>query len=849
MGKYINIKNNLIKFLLIVIGVLFSINSIGQETVIDLDYTNPQEYVIGGISISGADNLSKSTLIQISELEIGETIIIPGNKIKKAIKKLWDQGLFSNISIDVIDVVENNIFLTIYLKEHVRLSKFKFEGKIRKSEISDLKEKLRLMRGKILTKNLITNCINTIKAYYIEKGYLYINVKDSVYTDTTITKSDILVFNIEKGKKIKIKKINITGRSKILNTEKRIWNNKDSIYAISNYRIKKIFEETKEKKWWRIFKSSKFIESNYEAEKKSLIAKYNEKGYRDARILNDSIYKNNDNTISIEVNLIEGEVYTFGKITWIGNTIYDNETLTKILKIKQGDIFNQSILDSRISGGVEGKDISSLYMDDGYLFFRAHPIEISTENNEIDFQIRIKEGEQARINKVSVTGNTKTNDHVIMREIRTRPGDLFKRNEVIRSQRELAQLQYFDPEQFDVQINPDPVQNSVDITYQVAEKSTDQINLQGGWGGGYIVGSLGLRFTNFSSSRILKKNAWDPIPAGDGQTLSLSASSNGRYYQSYNISFVEPWLGGKKPNSFSISAYRSLYSLSGSSNSQSQSTELLGGSIGLGKRLKYPDDYFTLYNGISIQHYKLENSTNFIFQDGMSNNISYTIRLGRNSVDQLVFPRSGSNISLSLKATPPYSILNPVDNYANLTSQEKYAWIEYYKWKFKSAWFSAFTAKLVLNTNIEMGLLGSYNDDLGLSPFERFYVGGDGLSGMGAMFDGREMISLRGYNNNSISPITGASIYNKYTTELRYALSLNPSSTVYILSFLEAGNAWDNYDYFNPFGVKRSAGFGIRIMLPMIGMMGVDYGWGFDNIPNNPNANGGQFHFSIGQQF
>ena len=435
-----------------------------------------------------------------------------------------------------------------------------------------------------------------------------------------------------------------------------------------------------------------------------------------------------------------------------------------------------------------------------------------------------------------------------MREIRTKPGNLFKRSEIMRTQRELAQLQYFDPESFDVKIDPDPSKNKVDITYILAEKSSDQIQLQGGWGAGRVVGSLGLTFNNFSTKNIFNKKVGNPLPSGDGQRLSLTASSNGIYYQQYRMSFVEPWLGNKKPNSLSISLYKSITS-NGQTGENRQAVELTGFTIGLGQRLKYPDDYFTIYNGVNFQQYELINSQSFFsFSNGFSNNINYEVRLGRNSIDQLVFPRSGSNFSLSLKLTPPYSMFEKKD-YNSIRDQEKFKWIEYYKWNFKSAWYSSFTEKLVLNTKLEMGLLGAYNNQLGIAPFERFYVGGDGLSGMGMVYDGRELISLRGYQNNSVSSETGASIYNKYVTELRYAISLNPASTVYILGFLEAGNAWDKFDDFNPFSVKRSAGIGVRIMLPMIGMMGVDYGWGFDDIPAIPNANGGQFHFSMGQQF
>ena len=719
---------------------------------------------------------------------------------------------------------------------------------LRNLDISSLKEDLKLIRGKVLSENLLNNSTNIIKNYYINKGFYNIQVGYITSNDPKTKNSKDLTFSINKGKKVKIKEINIYGRKKITNN-KSFFNTKDSVYSISNNRIRKSMKETKKKNLWRFWKASKFILENYENDKLNLITEYNKNGYRDAKIKHDTVITTNDNKISINITLQEGETYQFGDISFAGNTIYSTDQLKNQLGIEKGDIFDQSILDSRISGGFDGGDISSLYLDDGYLFFNANPVETSINNNQIDFEVRIYEGEQARINKVLLRGNSKTNDHVIMRELRTRPGNLFKRSEIMRSQRELAQMQYFDPEKFDVKVDPDPKRNEVDITYIVEEKSSDQIQLQGGWGAGRIVGQLGLTFNNFSTKNVFKLDKWTPLPSGDGQRLSLSASSNGIYYQNYRISFTEPWLGGKKPNSLTISLSKSISS-NGQDGDMRQAVEITSLSLGLGKRLKYPDDYFTLYNGITFQQYKLINSQSFFsFSDGFSNNISYSLNIGRNSVDQLIFPRRGSNFLLSLKLTPPYSSFDNIDDYSILTDQEKYSWIEYYKWKFKSSWFSSFTEKLVINTRVEMGLLGAYNNDIGVAPFERFYVGGDGMSGMGYQFDGRELISLRGYNNNSISPQTGGTIYNKYTTEIRYAISLNPASTVYALAFLEAGNAWDSFENYNPFLVKRSAGFGVRLMLPMIGLMGLDYGWGLDDILNNPNANGGQFHFSIGQQF
>ena len=813
-----------------------------------IEYSNPSEYIIGGVTISGTKYLDHSTLINISGLEVGEKIVVPGENISSAIKKLWKQGLFSDIKVSATKIQGNSIFLDFYVEEHPRLSKFKFVGKLKKSDITTIKEKLKLMKGKILTQNIVNNSKQKIKDYFIEKGFLNIIVTATQTADSTLVNSAILVFHIDKKKKVKINEIKFIGLKERELKKKNIFG-KEQPYVLLERKLKKSMKDTKEKKWYRFFKASKFLADAYKADKNNIIKKYNDKGFRDARIISDTTYLNTDNTLNIQLTINEGNPYYFRKISWVGNQKFSNEELDKLLGIKKGDIFDQSVLDSRLFGNPNGTDISSLYLDDGYLFFNITPVEIATNKDSIDLEIRIYEGKQARLNRISVIGNSKTNDHVVMREIRTKPGDLFNRSHIIRSQRELAQLGYFDPEKLNVDIDPDPIKHTVDVGYIVAEKPSDQINLQGGWGAGRVVGSLGLVFNNFSAKNFFKKNAWTPLPSGDGQKLSLTASSNGIYYQNYNISFTEPWLGGKKPTSFSISLYKSVSS-NGQTGEGRESIEIKGATIGLGKRLKFPDDYFTLFQNINFQQYELKNSQSFFsYTTGHSNNMSYGITLGRSSVDQPTFPRKGSNFSLSLKLTPPYSLFDGVDDYSTLDDQEKYKWIEYYKWKWKSTWYTAFADKLVLGTRIEMGLLGAYNKDLGISPFERYYVGGDGLSGYGRIMDGRELVALRGYSNNSLSPTTGGTIYNKYTAELRYAISLNPTSTVYALGFLEAGDTWSNFDSFNPFQVKRSAGFGVRIMLPMFGLMGLDYGWGFDEIIGNPDANGGQFHFSIGQQF
>ena len=814
------------------------------------DYSSPKEYTIAGITVTGTKYLDKNTLISISGLHLGEQIDIPGEYISLSIKKLWKQGLFSDVSINISKIEEENVYLNINLKEHAKLSKFNFEGEIKKHDITELKEQLKLMRGRVLTDNLINNSVYKIEIYFKDKGFHNIVVNHKITEDKETLNASSLTFSIIKGERVKIKDIIIHGRELRDNNKKTFFNKADQTYALSDFTISRKMKETKTKKWWRIFKVSKFNEENLESDLSSIISKYNEKGFRDARILRDTSYLNSDNTLTLEVWIHEGNPYTFRNITFIGNTKYSNEQLSKILSIKSGDVFDKSILRSRIEGGASGGDISSLYLDDGYLFFNANPIETATENNEIDLEIRIHEGQQARINKITVNGNTKTNDHVIMREIRTKPGDLFKRSDIIRTQRELAALDYFNPETLgNIDIQPDPVRNTVDITYNVEEKSSDKIQLQGGWGAGRVIGTLMFEFKNFSSQNIFKPRYWDPLPSGDGQRLMLSASSNGVYYQNYRLSFVEPWLGGKKPTSLSVSLYKNVFS-NGQEGDSRESTQISGLSIGLGKRLQVPDDFFVYRNSLSFQQYKLENSQSFFsFTDGTSNDFSFSATLERESIDQITFPRRGSFFSLNIKATPPYSMFDNIDDYSSLSDQEKYKFMEYYKWNFKSKWYSAITDKLVLATRAEMGFLGMYNQEVGPAPFGRFYLGGDGMSGMGYQFDGRELISLRGYSNNSVSPQTGGTIFSRYTAEFRYAISLNPSSTVYALGFLEAGNAWDDFDYFNPFSVKRSVGIGVRITIPMMGLMGLDYGWGLDKIPGNTDANIGQFHFSIGQNF
>lgn len=796
-----------------------------------ISYSNPKQYILGGVTVSGTKHLDHSTLVQISGLEIGKLITVPGDDLTRAVEKMWDQGLFSDVQIEATKVQGNSLFLNFYLEERARLSKFRFSG-IKKSDIDNLREQIKLVRGKIITENLLTNTKNIIRSYYVEKGFLNVEINISQEDDPNTPNHVILVIKITKGERVKISDISFEGNT-----------------VFTDKKLKRLMKDTKEKHFYRLFKASKYLEDAYKNDKNNIIASFNEKGYRDTEIISDSVWMNEEGMLSVHIKIKEGNPYYFGDIVWVGNAKYSNQELDALLGIEKGDVFNPTTLQTRLLGSPDSRDIHSKYLDNGYLFSQVTPIETEVRNDTIDLEVRIYEGQQARVNRVTVVGNTKTNDHVVMRELRTKPGDLFNRSLIMRSQRELATLNYFDPEKLDIDVQPDPQNGTVDLTYIVSEKPSDQIELQGGYGADRIIGTFRVSFNNFSAKKMFQKGAWRPLPSGDGQRLSLSASSNGLYYQSFNASFTEPWLGGKKPNALTIGSWHSIQSNGLELDDEDRQTmKITGFTVGLGKRLQWPDDFFTLYQNISLENYNLDDWENYSsLGSGTAYNYSYSFALGRNSVDQPTFPRRGSNMKLSVQLTPPYSLFDGVDDYSEMTDAEKFKWVEYHKWNIGANWFTSLADKLVLKTNLEYGMLGMYNSEIGLSPFERYYLGGDGLSGYA--MDGREVIALRGYANGSMSPTSGATLYTKYTTELRYALSLNPQSPIYALAFLEAGNSWDMFKHFDPFNVKRSAGVGIRITIPMMGMMGVDYGYGFDEIPGNPDANKGQFHFSINQQF
>ncbi len=833
----------MMKKILTVTVVLLSVLSLHAQTQLGgdsliVDYGNPKQYEIGGVVVTGTKYLDELVLINISGLTTGDSLEVPGDKISEAIRNLWKQGLFSDIKIVATKTLGKLIWFEIRLLEKPRLSSFSFNKEVNKSDADKIRDDVKL-GDKVVTDNLLETTKNKIVDFYVEKGYLNTEVTITHVKDTLFANKEKLFINVNKKSRVKVSNIDFVGNK-----------------YFSDRKLKHTMKDTKEKKWWKIFTSSKFLEEKYQSDKTKIVAKYSDGGYRDAHIVSDSIIKINDKWIGIKIVIDEGNQYFFRNITWLGNTKHTSQELNGILGIKKGDIYDQSILDQRLFMSQNGRDVSSLYMDDGYLFFSVTPVEINVENDSIDLEMRIYEGKQARINKVTVSGNIKTNDRVIMREIRTKPGQLFSRADIIRTQRELAQLGYFDQEKLGVNPVPNPTDGTVDIEYTVEERPSDQLELSGGYGANSLVGTLGLSFNNFSARNFFKKGSWRPLPSGDGQKLSLRAQTNGKYYQSYNASFTEPWLGGKKPNSMSTSVFYSRQT-NGTSGSDAnhQEINIKGVSVGLGRRLKKPDDYFSVYGELSYQYYTLQNyGGTFLFSDGVSNNLSLQGTISRNSIDAPIYPRTGSQLSLTLQLTPPYSswFFSNV-NYKTASDADKYKYIEYHKWKFSSSWFTKLAGNLVLNTKIQYGFLGLYNRDLGASPFERFYLGGDGLSGYA--LDGREILALRGYENNSVTPVNksgaqiGGTIFDKYTLELRYPVSLNPSATIYFLTFAEGGNSWLKFKEFNPFSAKRSVGAGIRIFLPVFGLLGLDYGYGFDKIPNNSGASGAHFHFSIGQQF
>lgn len=812
---------------------IFVARSLSAQTDL-IDYSKVNEYTLVGVYVHGCEQVDSAVVRLISGLPIGDKIAVPGEKTADAIDNLWKESMFEDVRLEIAKIEGEYIWLDIIVTEKPKIGSIVWGGKIKKSEKEDLETKLNgpgRLQGLMLTEYRKRFVIETCNEHFRADGYLNCTTTLKIDPDPILAGRKTLTIIVDKGKKVKIEDLRITG-NKVFNTRK----------------VRRTFKDTKEKRFYVFWKSSKYLEENLEKDEAKLLAKYQKKGYRDAKIVRDTVYKSpgNPNRVIVEVEISEGHVYYFGNITWIGNTKHSSEKLNGLLGIKKGDVYNQEQLESRLYMSAQGNDISSLYMDDGYLFFQISPVEVNVKGDTINYEMRIYEGRQATIRNVTVVGNTKTNDKVIMREIRTRPGQLFRRTDVIRSQRQLASLGYFDPEKIEINPVPNPYDGTVDIEYRVVERPSDQVELSGGWGANRIVGTLGVSFNNFSTKNFFKASSWRPLPSGDGQKLSVRAQSNGLYFQSYNASFTEPWLGGKKPNSLSVTFYHSVQSNGlKPSDDNRQDVKITGMSVGFGKVLKRPDDYFQVYAELNYQYYQLNKFTSvFAFSDGYSNNISMRLTLSRNSTDQQIYPRSGSSIKLIGQFTPPYSVFNGKD-YTTLSVQEKYKYVEYYKWKFTSSWFTRLAGNLVLNTRIGFGYLGMYNQEVGLSPFERFYLGGSGLTGYA--LDGREIIADRGYDDQSLTASrTGSPIIAKYTWELRYPVSLNPSATVYGLAFVEGGNTWNSIKAFNPFDVYRSAGVGVRVFLPMFGLLGLDWGYRFDDVPTQPFMQKSQVHFTIG---
>lgn len=832
-----------------------------------IDYSNPQTYEIGGITTSGSAGLDRRFL----PFNVGDQIEIPGETISKTLKKLWETGLYEDIKISVTKVIGKTAFLDIYLEDRDRLAAFAFVG-AKKNEETELREKIKISQGNVINDNMKTTCCNIIRNYYIDKGYHACTVTVEERNDEKISKAVNLYFNIDKGKKIKIERIAFIGNQNVSDgtllramkeTKERFhfmpFYKADTVlrYMLKHpdyYRSKDIIDHLGDyfagRVNFRLFKGSKFIKANYESDKVKLLEKYNELGYRDAAIVKDSFYVK-DNLAYIDITVDEGHRYYFRNIDFVGNSKYPTEMLRQILNIEKGDVYNQKRLLENISMNQEGSDISSLYMNDGYLFFYANPTEVLVENDSIDIEIRIREGQQATYNNITVTGNTKTNDNVILREVTTLPGQLFNRADIIRSQQVLLSLGYFNQEKMDVRPTPNEADGTVDIEYVVEETSSDQLELSAGYGATGLVLSAGISFNNFSFRKLFKKDAWKPIPSGDGQKLSLKISTNAVWYQSYSLSFVEPWLGGKKPNTLSANVYYQKQTNGYTKNNDAHaSIDIIGANVTFAKKMKWPDDYFQLSHSLIYQYYRVHNySSVFIFSDGYANNISYKFTISRNSVSAPIYPKDGSEITFSVQATPPYSLFTHKD-YTSATDQEKYKFLEFHKWKFNISWFTKIVDNLVLNVRMKGGFIGWYNKKIGAPPFERFYLGGDGLSSWA--LDGREVIGMRGYDDSALTPLengseVGGTIYNKFTAELRYPITLNPSATIYVLAFVEAGNAWTNKREYTPFNLYKSAGLGIRIYLPMFGLLGFDWGYGFDDVPGVKDAAGSRFHISINQ--
>ena len=832
---------------------------------VEVDYNHPQKYYVAGIEVEGNTYFSDQQIISQTGIHEGMQVTVPGDDLSNVVRRLWLQRYFEDVAVEIdsLNAARDSAWFRIRILERPRMSRWTFTG-VKSGERKDLEERLNLRRGGEFSEYVQKTSVDIIKRDYAEKGFLLCDVDTQVQRDSVVRNAIRVNFAVDKGQKVRIKDINFIGND-----------------HVSDFKLARSMKKTKSNKIYNFFSSKKFNEKEYINDKKSVVSVFNEAGYRDARLVRDSIYYVEPGRLGIDLEFEEGDKYYFRDVTWTGNSIYSSDALNEVLGIQKGDPYDVVTMEKHLFGG--GKqtemDVTKLYQDHGYLFFRVTPVETNIQNDSVDVELRISEGKQATLNNIIINGNDLTNEKVVRRQIFTRPGYLFSRTDFERSIREIASLGQFDPEaimsETGYSILPNQLNNTVDLVYNVTEKPSSQLEVSGGWGGRTFVATVGVSFNNFSTHRMFDKGAWRPVPLGDAQNLAFRFQTNGTYYTALTASFTEPWLFGKKPTSLNLSAYYTRQTnsyLAFNILSHDREMEVYGFSASLGSRLNWPDTYFVLYNGFNWQSYRLTNwySGYFIFDDGVANNINYTVNLVRNSSDQQIYPRAGSEFSLSLQLTPPVSLLRKHDfdadgnkvpvkswkdvDYSNWSGRDRYRWIEYHKWKFSAANYTKLIGDLVLMSRAQFGYLGYYNRKWGYSPFEGFLVGGDGMSGYYSY--GTEVISLRGYENYSLTPYEpstynsngyayAGNVYDKFTFELRYPVILQPSSTIYALVFAEGGNCWSDIKKFNPFQIKRSAGVGVRIFLPMVGLLGVDWGWGFDG----PEGSKSQFHFVIGQQF
>lgn len=904
-------KNSLLVFVLL---VLVNATSFGQfrksrdkstappVAESNLNYANPVEYYIGGIDVKGLTVLDKNAMVSLTGLKVGDKIKIPGDVITAAVRKLWKHGLVGDVSILVDHIEGQNVFLTINLAERPRLTDYYFVG-ISKSRQSSLKDDLKLIKGKIVNDATIRNAELSVKKFFVKKGFLNTVVKVIQEQDTLNRGGIRLRVDVDLKTKVRINEIFFEGNDHVSSGKLKKQMKKTHEHArISLHRtilkgafgfkpkyVKEYFDSSYQVSWknvWsfinrnvklNIFSGSKFIKSEFEADKIKVIEYYNTQGYRDAELISDTVERHGSNSIDVRIRVEEGKKYYFRNILWTGNFIHSTATLNKILDINKGDVYNNELLTKKTTFNPKGADISGLYMDDGYLFFRVTPVEVAVVGDSIDVEMRIYEGDQATIDQVIVSGNTTTSEHVIRRELSTVPGQKFRRSDIIRTQQQLSQMGYFNPQKIEQDIRPDPANGTVDIEWKVEEQSNDQVELSGGWGGFYgFVGTVGLSFNNFSLRNVPNLKKWTPLPRGDGQKVSLRAQANGKSFQSYTFAFTEPWLGGKKPNSLTISLNHSISrQASGFSGNRvdfganSPSLKQSGVTIGLGRRLEWPDNYFTLTNSVSYLVYNFKNyfSSSSLPLIGQSISVKLNTTLSRNSIDNPMYPAQGSTISLSLDLTPPYSKWKDPSYLTDIN--ERYRYIELHKWMFDSRFYLKLIGSnkpngrsLVIETKAHFGFIGTYSKNVSPGPFERFLVGGDGLAGgFNSFVLGQDIIGLRGYANNLVTPplyaqrgrqqsneIEGGIIYNKFGMELRYPIVTGQSATIYTFLFAEAGNNWNNVQLFNPFDLYKSAGVGARIFMPAFGLIGLNWGYGFDTLPGASQRSGPQFHFTIGQQ-